>query len=412
MFFHADPLSRRSIWNVLEANKKNKVLVISTHNLEEAGRQKTFVKKDRMKQTFFVDLLGDRIAILHYGELKVVGTNVSLRQNFGQFYQLTVVAEKTHLKNVGRLTEKYFPTCEKDIGPEETVYKLPVKNSHDKLIRLLLDLEKNSLSGYGLKAAGMEDIFLAAIGKEEIKKQRNTFPLKPHKPPPLRQFLVHIWSLLIRRFHFSRRDWKGLCSQTIIPILVVLLAMVALHQQRLTTVPENPEEWELIASEQFKNSEQGNEIFYASNFVSEPSSLAEAELFFGYSFGPVCVKVKGKAYSKKCTLPSNHTNSASPSNKALEDVCSCSTGVQICKEDEVEEFSKAPWIHLPSGDKLLNITGRNITEYLLGSDRWAFRRRYGGIEMKDRIFNKISDYIIIWFDGRVGPIGESCFLCT
>lgn len=40
-----DPVSRREVWNVIESAKKNKVILLTTHSMEEA------------------DILGDKIGI-------------------------------------------------------------------------------------------------------------------------------------------------------------------------------------------------------------------------------------------------------------------------------------------------------------------------------------------------------------
>lgn len=45
-----DPLSRRRVWETINALKKNRVVVLTTHNMEEA------------------DFLGDTIMIMHGGK--------------------------------------------------------------------------------------------------------------------------------------------------------------------------------------------------------------------------------------------------------------------------------------------------------------------------------------------------------
>lgn len=71
-----DPLSRRKIWKLLQCIKKNKTIIMTTHSMEEA------------------DLLGNRIAIMKKGEVSVVGTNVSLKKQFGIGYHLTFSKEE------------------------------------------------------------------------------------------------------------------------------------------------------------------------------------------------------------------------------------------------------------------------------------------------------------------------------
>jgi energy-coupling factor transporter ATP-binding protein EcfA2 len=68
-----DPYSRRSTWEIIKNNRKGRVLLLTTHFMEEA------------------DLLGDRIAIMADGALNCCGSSLFLKQRFGQGYVLTMV---------------------------------------------------------------------------------------------------------------------------------------------------------------------------------------------------------------------------------------------------------------------------------------------------------------------------------
>jgi ABC-type multidrug transport system ATPase subunit len=68
-----DPYSRRSTWSIIRGHRHGKVIVLTTHFMDEA------------------DLLGDRIAILSRGRLKCVGSSLFLKNRFGAGYSLTLV---------------------------------------------------------------------------------------------------------------------------------------------------------------------------------------------------------------------------------------------------------------------------------------------------------------------------------
>ena len=70
-----DPASRRSLWELLRAAKPGRVLVLTTHYMDEA------------------DLLADRIAVLSQGTLRCCGSSLFLKQRFGIGYTLTMVRE-------------------------------------------------------------------------------------------------------------------------------------------------------------------------------------------------------------------------------------------------------------------------------------------------------------------------------
>ncbi|CAM9287239.1 unnamed protein product [Heterosigma akashiwo] len=68
-----DPYSRRFTWDVIRRNREGRVIVLTTHFMDEA------------------DLLGDRVAIMADGQLRCCGTSLFLKSRFGVGYNLTLV---------------------------------------------------------------------------------------------------------------------------------------------------------------------------------------------------------------------------------------------------------------------------------------------------------------------------------
>jgi ABC-type multidrug transport system ATPase subunit len=67
-----DPINRRHVWDVIEAAKQDRTIVLTTHSMEEA------------------DILGDRIAIMAKGRLRCLGNAVRLKNRFGAGYRVSV----------------------------------------------------------------------------------------------------------------------------------------------------------------------------------------------------------------------------------------------------------------------------------------------------------------------------------
>ncbi len=65
-----DPRSRRDTWEIIRKNRKDKVIILSTHFMEEA------------------DILCDRIGIMHRGRLSTCGSSLELKEEFGAGYVL------------------------------------------------------------------------------------------------------------------------------------------------------------------------------------------------------------------------------------------------------------------------------------------------------------------------------------
>lgn len=71
-----DAHARRFLWESIKKLKKNRIILLTTHNMSEA------------------DYLGDRIVIMNQGEIKAVGTSLHLKQKYGTGYQLILVKNK------------------------------------------------------------------------------------------------------------------------------------------------------------------------------------------------------------------------------------------------------------------------------------------------------------------------------
>merc|ERR1711988_931942 len=79
-----DPYSRRATWDLIRRAKKGRVVVLTTHFMDEA------------------DILGDRIAIMSRGRVKCVGTSLWLKARYGVGYNLTVVKQTNQMDGEGK----------------------------------------------------------------------------------------------------------------------------------------------------------------------------------------------------------------------------------------------------------------------------------------------------------------------
>lgn len=70
-----DTSSRRRLWEMLKQQKTGKIIILTTHYMDEA------------------DILGDRIAIMAAGTVKCCGSSLFLKNRFGVGYNL-VIAKK------------------------------------------------------------------------------------------------------------------------------------------------------------------------------------------------------------------------------------------------------------------------------------------------------------------------------
>ena len=59
-----DPNSRRETWNILKRVKQNRIVILTTHYMDEA------------------EVLGDRVAIVSHGELQCCGSSLFLKNKY------------------------------------------------------------------------------------------------------------------------------------------------------------------------------------------------------------------------------------------------------------------------------------------------------------------------------------------
>lgn len=253
-----DPYSRRFTWNVIRQYKEGRVVVLTTHFMDEA------------------DLLGDRIAIMGDGQLKCVGSSLFLKNIFGVGYNMTLEKKSAisfDSNKVVNLIASHVPECNvlTDVGTELTV-QLPFSSS-DKFQTLFEYIDVNidtlGLQSYGISVTTLEEVFikiangtstqkLAENGKSDkilekdeianaeddtcdkiLGKERNAEDKRSVKPSDVKipktrsfkkinednqyaYFFQHIYAMITKRRLYFVRDTKAWIYQYFVPILFVL----------------------------------------------------------------------------------------------------------------------------------------------------------------------------------------------
>ncbi len=166
-----DPYSRRSTWNIIQRNKKGRVILLTTHFMDEA------------------DLLGDRIAIMAHGKLQCCGAPLFLKNTFGVGYTLTIVKKSSALSKVDNeklkavsshvdaLVKGFIPQAESlsDVGAEQS-FRLPFSASN-QFVSMFASLDGKrdelAIAEYGISVTTLEEVFIR-VG--EIEHQEEHLP--------------------------------------------------------------------------------------------------------------------------------------------------------------------------------------------------------------------------------------------
>ncbi|XP_031638209.1 ATP-binding cassette sub-family A member 3-like, partial [Contarinia nasturtii] len=222
-----DPTARHGLWNLLQAEKKGRTILLTTHFMDEA------------------DALGDRIAIMAKGELKCHGTPFFLKARFGSGYRL--ICAKNDECNVNAVTDtlrEFIPDIHvhEDIGSEFT-YVLPAEHV-DKFQHIFELLERNQhdlgISSFGVSMTPLEEIFLKVSSdgrlSDKAQPQQNGFDTTDFEEPSSTPLLIGLsfhlnqWHAMFKkRFICCKRRWIMLVFQNLIPPFTVLLMVFALE---------------------------------------------------------------------------------------------------------------------------------------------------------------------------------------
>jgi len=153
-----DPVSRRKVWNTIERAKKNKVIVLTTHSMEEA------------------DVLGDKIAIMARGRLQCIGSSLRLKQRFGAGYRVAVGTEEGPLVDeVIKYFENSITGCKVQGKPVGGYINFTIPRSSNKeLVPFFEALEKSKadlgIHDLQLSLTTLEEVFLTVAENAELKK--------------------------------------------------------------------------------------------------------------------------------------------------------------------------------------------------------------------------------------------------
>ncbi|KAL4432498.1 hypothetical protein ABPG74_013352 [Tetrahymena malaccensis] len=224
-----DVQARRHIWEMIKNYKQQKVIILTTHFMDEA------------------DYLGDRIGIISDGQIKCVGSSVFLKEKFGNGYNLTFVKEQntTPSEPIIQFVQNNFPDSNliSDYSAE-IAFQVPYKYI-PQFEQMFNQLEQQKdylkIRSYGVSITTLEEVFLKVASMNEnhivqakkiaqnqyidIEKQSiNCIDERITNPTKL--FFIHFWALIQKRLNYFKRDKKGLCCELILPIILIAFGLL------------------------------------------------------------------------------------------------------------------------------------------------------------------------------------------
>ena len=139
-----DPLSKRRVWTMIEQLKKNRVMLLTTHSMEEA------------------DALGDKVAILDKGRLRAIGSSLFLKRTYGKGHTVSLLSEVDDVPRVEQLVKSCVPSAE-ILGTAAGNTSVSIKHSAVQGIPQLFNSlmgEDGLIKEWSLSDTTLEEVFL------------------------------------------------------------------------------------------------------------------------------------------------------------------------------------------------------------------------------------------------------------
>ena len=224
-----DPTARRRLWELLKDNKDDKIIILTTHYMEEA------------------DILGDRIAIMADGNAQCCGSSIFLKEKFGVGYYLTI--DKT--------TQNPAPEIDKFVMQRiagaiklsevssEISFQLPnveVESFRDFFLEIDQNMEALQIKSYGISATTLEEVFLKVgdglVEKEdeqetslkvsEEEKNNDAYCLVDESVQGIGLTFLQLKAMIKIRFLMSLRELRILFLEIFLPTLLIAFAAIML----------------------------------------------------------------------------------------------------------------------------------------------------------------------------------------
>ena len=227
-----DITSRRNLWEILKRQTEGKIIILTTHYMEEAS------------------VLGKRIGIINLGKMKCIGSPLFLIEKYGRFMSLNVTKdEECDSEAIIEFIKNNAKNIEYEALSEEIMFRIPIKNEKNgkkndfDLKSFFTNLDNNikklRIKSYSVSMPTLEDVFLnvAAEDNNNSKSEEEKKLAKENDKilynSNLREdytkqskFVNDFKICMKRRFLITIRDVKGFLMEILCPIVLTLFGLL------------------------------------------------------------------------------------------------------------------------------------------------------------------------------------------
>ena len=237
-----DITSRRNLWDILKRQSNNKIIILTTHYMEEAS------------------VLGKRIGILNLGKMKCLGTPLFLIEKFGKYMSINLNKDENAVNNeiISFIKEKVDSPKFESLS-EEIMVRIPKNNFskdsgkitiHDFFEQLDENLKKLNIKSYSVFMPTLEDVFLNVVSEDESDKLEQMINEEENYDKVLfetdyldkfdkeSKFKSDFKANFKRRIFLMIRDKKGILLEILCPILLVFIGGLISQVKFVFKTPE------------------------------------------------------------------------------------------------------------------------------------------------------------------------------
>lgn len=151
-----DPETRRNIWALLDKVKVGRCIILTTHSMDEA------------------DALCGRIGIMSHGLMRCIGTNLHLKNRYGNGYKVEIRFDPERLDTAHSFIMQLMPSASLESSSKNTrEYQI----SRDKVVlstvfaALQSRSDSTGILDYGVRQTSLEEVFLKIARESEAAFQ-------------------------------------------------------------------------------------------------------------------------------------------------------------------------------------------------------------------------------------------------
>ena len=226
-----DVSSRRNLWEILKRQSDQKIIILTTHFMEEAS------------------VLGNRIGIISSGKMKCIGTPLFLIEKFGKFMSINIYKDDdANNDDIINYMKSKINEPQYDVLSEEIIVRIP-KNNYINGNRLNLkeffeefdnNLNNLKIKSYSVSMPTLEDVFLNIASQDNKRLQNERKSLltdstreydeilfnTDYKDKDIKsKFCKDFIASFKRRLINIHRDWKSFLMEVLCPIILVLIGL-------------------------------------------------------------------------------------------------------------------------------------------------------------------------------------------